>query len=228
MKEFLIPVGKVSNINPSSAIRIFLVRHGETEWNRIRRFQGRTDIPLNGEGRNQARALAMALKDEPLAAIYSSPLIRALETARLVKIFHPSTPLFQEEGLIEMDLGEFDGMEARHWFEQYSDFRTAWLKNPGSLRMPGGESLEEVQSRAVDTLNRICRIYPPESTLLISSHNFVNLALLCYALDMSLDRFRELKQETAALNVLYKRGPRLWVETVNERSHLQRYKDELE
>ena len=203
-------------------IRILLIRHGETHWNRIRRFQGRSDLALNQEGRDQARALALALKDETLAAIYSSPLIRAIETARLIKEFHPSTPLFEEEGLIEMDLGDFEGMEAQNWAAQYTDFLKAWQENPASVTMPGGENLQVVQERAVEALERITRLHLPRSTLLICSHNFVNLTILCYALDISLDRFRELRQGTTALNVLYKQGERLWVEVVNERSHLQK------
>ena len=211
----------------SSSTRILLIRHGETDWNRIRRFQGRSDIPLNQKGRDQARALALALKDEPLMAMYSSPLVRATETARLIKVFHPSIPLYKEEGLVEMDLGDFDGMEAQRWAAQYPDFRKAWQENPGSVTMPGGESLEEVQIRAIDTLERITQLYPPESTLLICSHNFVNLTILCSALEVPLDRFRDLRQETAALNIIYKQENRLWAAVVNERSHLQKSKERV-
>jgi broad specificity phosphatase PhoE len=202
--------------------RIFLVRHGETEWNRIHRFQGRSDIPLNLKGRDQARALALALKDEHIAAIYSSPLARSLETARLIQKFHPSSPLFQEERLLEMDLGDFEGMEAQRWIVEYPGFRKTWEKNPASITMPGGESLQEVQARAIEALENIIQHYPPESTLLICSHNFVNIAILCYAMQLSFDRFRECRQETAALNVLYKHGQRFQVAVVNDRSHLKK------
>jgi broad specificity phosphatase PhoE len=201
-------------------MRIYLVRHGETEWNRVRRFQGRSNLPLNPAGRKQVRALAEALKNKPLTAIYTSPLIRALETARLIRVFHPSTPIFEEKGLIEMDLGEFDGMKAQDWAEQYPDFRKAWNENPASVKIPGGESLEDVQDRAKETLERITRIYPSNSTILISSHNFVNLTILCDLLKIPLNRFRELRQENAAFNVICKKGNRLYVELVNERSHL--------
>ena len=203
-------------------MRIYLVRHGETEWNRARIFQGRSNLPLNQEGRKQVKALALALKNKPLNAIYTSPLIRALETARLIKVFHPSIPIFEEKGLIEMDLGEFDGMKAQDWAEQYPDFRKAWNENPASVKMPGGESLKEVQVRAKDTLERITRIYPPDTTILISSHNFVNLTILCDLLEIPLHRFRELRQENAAFNVICKKGDRLYVELVNERSHLKK------
>ncbi|MGD8894236.1 MAG: histidine phosphatase family protein, partial [Desulfobacterales bacterium] len=183
-------------------MRIYLVRHGETEWNRVRRFQGRSNLPLNQEGIKQVNALALALKNKPLNAIYTSPLLRAFETARLIKVFHPSIPIFEEKGLIEMDLGEFDGMKAQDWAEQYPDFRKAWNENPASVQMPGGESLKEVQVRAKDTLERITRIYSPDSSILLSSHNFVNLTILCDLLEIPLHRFRELRQENAAFNVI--------------------------
>lgn len=202
--------------------RIYLVRHGETQWNLTHRFQGRIDVPLNQEGENQARALAFTLKDQPLMAIYSSPLVRAIETARFIKEFHPSTPLFEEEGLIEMDLGEFDGMEAAYWFAHYQDFIKAWRSAPGCLKMPGGESLQEVQMRAIETLRRITKPYPSGSTLLLCSHNFVNCALLCQALGIPLDRFRDVHQDTATLNILYMRGERLRAELVNDLSHLKK------
>jgi len=204
-----------------TATRILLVRHGETDWNRSRRFQGRSDLPLNQRGREQADALALALKGESIQAIYSSPLIRAMEMGHRIRVFHPSAPLFAEEGLAEMDLGDFEGMEGHQWAEQYPDFRKAWQENPASVSMPGGESLREVQTRALRTLGDITRLYPLECTLLICGHNFVNRTILCYAKKIPIERIREVGQDPAALNVLYKRGEELWAEVVNECSHLK-------
>ncbi len=113
-------------IKPSGN-RIILIRHGETEWNRLHRFQGRSDLPLNPKGNSQARALALALKKKTITAIYSSPLVRAFETACHIGRFHPSTPLIKESGLMEMDLGDFEGMEAQRWALQHLDFRKDWL-----------------------------------------------------------------------------------------------------
>jgi len=204
-----------------SGNRIILIRHGETEWNRLHRFQGRSDIPLNPKGNKQACALALALKNETITAIHSSPLVRAIETASHIGRFHPSTPLIKEPGLMEMDLGDFEGMEAQQWALQHQDFRKAWENNPATLSMPGGESLQEVQYRALDTLNRISESYGPDCTLLICSHNFVIVSLLCFASKIPLDQFRELRQDTAALNILYKLGTGFQVEKVNDRRHLQ-------
>jgi len=209
----------------SNEIRILLIRHGETEWNQTHRFQGRSDVHLNQKGRRQAHALALALKSENLTAIYSSPLTRAKETARIIGSFHPSAPLHIENGLIEMDIGDFDGMPASQWVEKYPDFLKAWRKDPSLVRMPGGETLSEVQSRVNETLERITRSYYSGRTLLMASHNFVILSLLCHAMKLPLSRFRELKQGTAALNILYKKDDTLRAEVVNSRSHLKDLED---
>ena len=212
----------MSERNETSQTRIYLVRHGETEWNRTHRFQGRNNQPLNQKGKEQAHALAVALKDVPLTAIYSSTLVRAMETAGFIKTFHPSLPIIEEKGLVEMELGDFDGMEAKTWAAQYPDFLKRWQEAPASVRMPGGENLQEVQYRALDAIERITLKSPPGTTLLLSSHNFVNLTILCHALEIPLDEFREVRQGTAALNVLHKQGERLSVEVINDRSHLQK------
>ena len=112
-------------------------------------------------------------------------------------------------------------MDAQQWALQHQDFRKAWEKNPATLTMPGGESLQEVQHRVVDTLNRISEPYGPDCTLLICSHNFVIVSLLCFASKVPLDQFRELRQDTAALNILYKDGTNFQVEKVNVRRHLK-------
>lgn len=183
--------------------RILLVRHGETEWNRTHRFQGRSDTPLNQNGIDQATAMSGMLKNESITSIYTSPLSRAFETANIIKALHPQTLVIEEADFIEMDLGEFDGVEAKTWAKENPDFMKNWWENPGSVKMPGGESLEEVQNRAVRALNRTVDLHPPGSTLLIVSHNFVILSLLCHAKGMGLDQFRELRQANGALSIIH-------------------------
>lgn len=202
--------------------RIYLVRHGATEWNQTHRFQGRSDVPLSDDGRKQVQATAVALKDTPFAAIYTSPLSRARDTALSIKAYHPDIPLIEEDGFIEMELGDFDGMESRTWATEYTDFMKAWGANPGGIRMPGpgGECLEEVQTRAMKALDALLQNHPPDSTLVICSHNFVILSILCEASGISLDEFRKLKQNTAAYSVICRREDRYTTEIMNEHAHL--------
>lgn len=196
--------------------RILLIRHGETEWNRTHRFQGRTDTPLNETGIRQADAAALMLKQESLTAVYSSPLSRALETARRITAYHLLPPLIIEPGFIEMDLGEFDGMEAREWGRNNPDFMKSWWENPGKLKMPGGECLEEVQQRAVSALNRIVAELPQNSSILICSHNFVILSLLCHAKGLPLDGFRDLRQANGAMSTICIDKNRMSVTAMNQ------------
>ncbi len=203
-----------------SGIRIILVRHGETEWNRLHRFQGLSDLPLNSKGHKQAQALASALKEETLTAIYSSPLRRAIQTAGHIGNFHPAIPLLKKAELVEMNLGEFEGMAAQDWAGRYVEFRRNWEKNPANLAMPGGESLQEVQHRAMDGLQKILERHPPGSSLLLCSHNFVIVSLLCFASKTPLDQFREMRQDTAALNVIHWQETEFLLETINDTRHL--------
>ena len=186
----------------SQSIRIILARHGETEWNRQGIFQGRSDVPLNRQGRAEARALAEALKKEPISAIYSSPLVRARETAQFVRKCHPAVSLVEVPGFVEMDLGDFEGMQAADWAEQFPEFRKIWQDKPASLKMPGGECLLEVQNRAVNTINRIAKQHSQGETLLVCSHNFVIISLRCFTMGISLDDFRKVKQDTGSFHVL--------------------------
>ncbi len=121
---------------------------------------------------------------------------------------------------MEMDLGEFDGMDARRWRAEYPAFHECWRLTPGSTKMPGGECLNDVQIRAVNALMRLSEPYEPGSTLLLCGHNFVNITILCFALEIPLDRFRELRQEPTALNILYREGDHLRAESINDTSHL--------
>jgi len=207
----------------SLGIQIYLVRHGQTEWNRTHRFQGRSDIPLDAEGRAQVRRTADALKDVPFDAIYASPLSRAIETAEIIRIHHSGIPIAEEQGFIEMELGDFDGMASSEWMTDYADFMRAWRDNPGGVRMPGagGECLEEVQERAMAALDRITEARPNGSTLLVCSHNFVVLSILCKAKGIPLDSFRQLKQDTAAYSVICRRDDRYSLVAMNERRHLK-------
>ena len=196
-------------------MRIIIARHGETEWNRLGRFQGRSDIPLNEKGITQVQALAEALREEPLTAIYASPLIRAVETAESVRVYHPEIPINRAPDLIEMDLGAYEGMQLTEWARRYPDVRKHWQQSPSSVHMPGGESLKDVQSRAVGALKRITGYHTRGSTLLLCTHNFVILTLLCHVRGISLDRFRELKHGTASYSIIQKLGGRFKMQRIN-------------
>ena len=119
-----------------------------------------------------------------------------------------------------MNLGDFEGIEAQQWAAQHQDFRKAWEESPADLAMTGGESLRQVQLRAIDTLEQISESHESDCTLLICSHNFVIVSILCFVSKISLNKFRELRQNTAALNIFYKDGMNYQIKRVNDCRHL--------
>ncbi len=205
-------------------MRLLLIRHGETDRNAGRIALGREDVPLNERGRSQAQALAAGLAanrtDEPIAAVYSSPLQRALATAQ---------PLAQaldleiqtEEGLIEMDIGEAEGRPLTELQERFPDFLRAWRSDElADVPMPGGESLRQVQERAWGAVESLRERHDNETVAAVS-HNFVILTLLCRALDLPLARFRRLKHDLAAVSIVEVAKERQVVLSLNDRCHLR-------
>ena len=180
--------------------RLLLIRHGETAWNREGRPQGISDVPLSELGRRQAHALGRALAQEPLAAVYSSDLRRALETAAPVAARHGLT--VQRDGrLREMDQGVFEGEPIQHVRERYGDWLKTWIDDPANVRMPGGETLGEVQARAWAAIEEI-RAAQAHGSVAVVAHNFTNLTILCTVLNLDLAYFRRLRLAVASVSVI--------------------------
>ncbi|MCH8919262.1 MAG: histidine phosphatase family protein [Chloroflexi bacterium] len=204
-------------------MRLLLIRHGETDHNAERLALGREDVPLNERGQLQARALAEALAGASfgdITAVYSSPLQRATATASpLAEALE--LPVQVEAGLIEMEIGEMEGLTFPQVRERYPDFLRDWLSERlADVTMPGGESLRQVQERGWATVEAI-RDRHPDETVAAVSHNFVILSLLCQVLGLPLARFRSLRHELAAVSVLELDASRNALVTMNDRCHLR-------
>ena len=132
-------------------LRVILIRHGETDWNTQQIFRGRVDVPLNEVGLTQAKAVGVSLKDVQIDAVYSSPLSRAIETA---KVLAESRGLKIElvEGFIDINFGKWQGILHNKVKEEYKDMYEEWLKRPQMVKFPEGESLEEVSTRSMAAL----------------------------------------------------------------------------
>jgi len=199
-------------------MRLILVRHGETRWNQENRVLGHTEIELNEKGRKQAERLALALKDETLAAIYSSPLRRARETAEEIARFH-GLEVVTDDGLKEVDAGELDGLTFQEMMERYGDFLKEWVKDEPSLRMPGGESIAELQQRTWPAVERMVRDHPDGIVILVS-HAFAILSIICKAIGLSLSHFRRLRLSTASISILNFGGRGTSLVLFNDTCHL--------
>lgn len=202
-----------------TVLRIVQVRHGETDWNRNKRFQGQSNVALNERGRAQAEALALALREEPIKAVYSSPTTRAVETARVINRYH-GAPLEQRDGLMEMDLGDFEGLQAQDLMNEQPEFLRRWLEDPTTVRMPNGESLQEVQTRAWAVVEEIAETHH-EGSVLLCGHNFVNLTILCKILGLEITHFRRLRQSLGAINIIEKSRGLYSLVCINDTCHLE-------
>jgi len=199
---------------------LILVRHGETESNRERLALGREDVPLNERGRRQAAALTASLAGVPATAIYASPLRRAVETARpLAEALGLEVQV--DEDLIEMAVGDLEGLSPQELSDRHGDFLREWFSTQaGNLRMPGGESLQDVQDRAWAAIERL-RERHPEETVVVVTHNFTIHAILCRALGLPLASFRRLRHDLAAKAFLELRDDRVIVISLNDTCHLE-------
>jgi broad specificity phosphatase PhoE len=146
---------------------LYLVRHGETEWNAARRIQGRTDIPLNDTGREQARQAAELLARRRWQGVYTSPLGRAHETARIIADRLGLAGVTDIDALVERDYGEAEGM----------GFDEIEALYPEGVRAPGQETREEVAARVVPALLELAERHPGERLVIVSHGGAIRAVL---------------------------------------------------
>jgi probable phosphoglycerate mutase len=197
---------------------LLVVRHGETDWNRERRLQGQLDVPLNAHGEAQAAALGMALEAEPLDAIYSSDLSRALQTARALAAGRPLT-VRTEPQLRERHFGEFQGLTYAEVAERHPEGFAAWQARVPDHAPRGGERLADFHARVVDIALGLARRHPGGRIALIA-HGGVLDCLYRAAHGLSLDAPRQHELRNASINWLHSDGQRLTVAQWGEVTHL--------
>ena len=182
-----------------STTYVFLIRHGENDWVGTDRLAGRSpDVHLNDKGQEQAQELAQFLQQQPIAAIYSSPLDRCMETAQpLASLLN--LPVTVEPGVIEVDYGEW---QAGHLKElaKLPEWRMV-QHYPSTFRFPRGETLREVQSRALSAIDRI-RDAHPNQEVAIFSHGDVIRTTMAHYLGTPLDLFQRVIISTASVSTV--------------------------
>jgi probable phosphoglycerate mutase len=164
-------------------MRVFLARHGETEWNAEHRLQGRSDTRLTPRGEAHARALAELLRDEPLDAIFTSTLARTIDTARPLAAARGLVPEVRPE-LAELSYGVLEGRTERD-----SEFARLWAerkRDPLRFRAPGGETYAELALRVGTFVDEIRRRFP-NGDILVVGHRATNRTLLALLLGMPLE-----------------------------------------
>ena len=178
---------------------LYVVRHGETKWNSENRIQGSIDIPLSERGKKQSGRLAERFASVPFSAIYSSPLSRALDTARAIASRHPNLEIIQDEALLEVRCGIFEGKtyeelgENRRWVRM-------WREDP-NLKLPEGESRMELFERVRGFMEKLLARRTDEETILIVGHGGVNKSIMGYFFDVDVKNVWRFFQSNACVNI---------------------------
>ena len=159
-------------------MRIWFVRHGETEWNRTKRYQGHSDIPLNENGRRQAQDTAALLVKEPLSAIYASDLKRAVETAEAIAQTH-ELRVQQKPELRELHFGLWEGLRYEQIMEKWADELSLMYEHPEKGCAPEGEGFSELAKRAWPALQAIREAHQEEEAIAVVAHGGTIRVLLC-------------------------------------------------
>ena len=170
-------------------VKVVLLRHGATDWNLQGRCQGSSDLELHEFGVRQAKEIASLLGKEQIQAIYSSNLKRARQTADVVSYPH-RLPVTIEDDVRELDHGTLEGLTFTEIKEKYPEFIQRWRTEPAEIQVPGGERLIDVAQRAWDGLHRIISRHERQATVVVVSHNFPILGIICRITGTHLNHYR--------------------------------------
>ncbi len=208
------------DLRRSVRLRIYLVRHGETEWNATDRMQGRSDVPLSPRGVLQSKAVARRLRDRRIDAVYSSDLVRARDTARIIAEPH-GLNVFEEPLLAETSLGEWEGLTeadiiAAGKGEALRQYRADGVR----YRPPGSEPLETVAERMLQALARIAERHT-SGTILIVGHGGSLRVLFCHAIGVpAVPYMRGFRLANASLSLIEYGPHRGSIHFLNDTCHL--------
>lgn len=202
-----------------SMARLILIRHGRTEWNRVERFRGRTDIELDSVGIKQAEATAERLSLWPIVAVYSSPLRRALATASAVaKRFNLEVQVLHE--LIDIDYGDWHGLSPEEAATRDPRLFSMWLESPHLVKFPRGESLNDVRRRCSLAVNELIEKHA-EETFAIVSHKVVCQIIVLELLGLDSAFFWRIAQDVCAVNIFEVRNKIPSLVLLNDTCHLK-------
>ncbi|WP_247215957.1 histidine phosphatase family protein [Synechococcus sp. C9] len=181
--------------------RIYLVRHGETDWNRQGQFQGQRDIPLNAQGKYQAQQTQKLLSQVSLDFAISSPLSRSRETAEIILASHPEVNLNLIPDLQEISHGDWEGKFHREVEAEFPGMLDTWNQHPEQVQMPGGENLNQVWERAGQVWQKIITQYEGQQGMVVA-HDAINKAILCQLFHLEPAHFWLFKQGNGAISVI--------------------------
>lgn len=197
---------------------LYLVRHGETEWNTDGRFQGQRDTPLSETGRDQARRTARALAGRHFDAVYTSDLARAADTAACIAALHDLAPI-PDARLREVFFGEWEGLSLAEVTERWPEIVAAWRADSLRTRPPGAETVQQMLERVSAFMDAVCRRYP-DGELCIVGHGGSLRGLLVHALGGDPALYRRLRLDNCSISIIRAVEDRWSLLLLNDTCHL--------
>jgi len=180
-------------------VELYLVRHGQTELNRDRRFRGLSDAPLNARGRLEAAGAAEILSDSGVEVLYSSPMPRAMETAEIIAGFLGAA-VEADEGFTDIDYGEWQGLTVEEVALRFGPaVLESWKRDPGGFAFPGGEEMPSVTQRLGQALERVSGA--GRGSVAVVSHLAVLKTCLVHALGLDFDIFWKLGLDNGSVSL---------------------------
>jgi alpha-ribazole phosphatase len=195
-------------------LKLFLARHGQTDLNKVRRYQGRIDVPLNETGHQQAQQMALRLSSEPFDKIFTSPLARAQETARLIHNGR-SLEVISVPELVEMDFGKLEGKTYKEIIELYPDWDAAIF----DFTFAGGENLDGLALRMSSFVD-ILKKEDDSSNILVVTHSGCVRVILCLLLGIDVNKWWQFKIDVASLTIIDNVTQGAVLSLLNDTSHL--------
>jgi broad specificity phosphatase PhoE len=199
-------------------VRLFAVRHGDTEYARERRFAGAREVPLTPRGRRQCEAVARALAGAFPSAVYASPLARAVDSAALIAAPHKLdvrvAPAFRE-----MAFGEWEGLTGAEVAVRFPAEFDTWRATPHTAQPPGGERLDAVAARVAGGLTALCEEHGGQ-TVVVVSHAIVTRLIVLAALGLGPDRLWSVDASTAGITEVEYQDNWVTVHRMNTLIHL--------
>lgn len=180
--------------------RLYLVRHGETEWNKASKVQGRTDTELSEEGIRQAHKLAKRLAGENIDHVYSSSLKRALKTAEIAT-GHRKCGIIKSEKYHEICLGPWEGLTINEIKEKYSEHFRTYREDPANFKLPGAETFMELSERTYSAIIEIVSRHKG-SNILVVSHGTAIKAAIIKILGIDISNYTKFRIDNASISII--------------------------
>ena len=198
---------------------IYLVRHGETEWNAQGRIQGHTDIALTDRGRRQSAALARRLAEVPFTTAWCSDLSRTRETAQII-LGERDTPLYPTPQLREYHKGVFEGLTVREYARRYPDLYQASLRNDLDFAPPGGETIRQTSARMAEFTAQLTAAHGPRDKVLVVGHGGSLRSFIVALLSLPLEANWKFVMHNCALSLVNTYPDNAVLHLYNDTSHL--------